>query len=131
MMRDSFTFADLCAGVGGFHVALVKLGGNCIYSCDIDTECERTYFDNHGQMFDEYDIHTIEENRFPDVDIICAGFPCQPYSIAGGRLGFADERSDVFFKIASIIKTKEPRVLLLENVPNLLAIDSGRIVSAQ
>lgn len=124
-MTNSFTFADLCAGIGGFRLGLEPLGGKCVFSSDINKECEKTYSANYKKHFDAYDVFNINEFRFPNVDILCAGFPCQPFSIAGKRNGFGDERGTVFFKIASIAKVSKPRVIFLENVTNLIRIDKG------
>lgn len=126
-MPYNFTYADLCAGIGGFRYALNKLGGQCLYSCDIDTDCEGTYIDNYGEKYNHYNIHTVDENAFPNVDIICAGFPCQPFSLAGKKKGFEDLRSSVLLKIISITKNQMPKVLFLENVSNLVKINNGQI----
>jgi len=124
-MVSSFTFADLCAGIGGFRLGLESLGGKCMFSCDINLDCEKTYFSNHNSKYDEYNIFDISEPNFPSVDILCAGFPCQPFSIAGKKTGFNDERGTVFFKIASIAKVSKPKIIFLENVTNLVKIDKG------
>jgi len=110
-MVSSFTFADLCAGIGGFRIGLESLGGSCVFSSDINENCEKTYFANHNARYDEYDIN---ESNFPSVDILCGGFPCQPFSIAGKKIGFNDERGTVFFKIASIAKVAKPKIIFLE-----------------
>jgi len=124
-MVSSFTFADLCAGIGGFRIGLESLGGKCLFSSDVNIDCEKTYKANHHENYNEYDVFDIEESNFPSVDILCAGFPCQPFSIAGKRIGFNDKRGTVFFKIASIAKTAKPKILFLENVANLVRIDKG------
>jgi len=124
-MVSSFTFADLCAGIGGFRIGLESLGGSCVFSSDINENCEKTYFANHNARYDEYDIFDINESNFPSVDILCGGFPCQPFSIAGKKIGFNDERGTVFFKIASIAKVAKPKIIFLENVTNLVKIDKG------
>lgn len=126
-MNQKFTFADLCAGIGGFRLGLEKLGGKCLYSCDADTDCERTYFENYGKRFDSVDINFIKSVEFPTVDVLCAGFPCQPFSIAGKREGFKDERGNIFFKIASLAKEKQPKLIFLENVTNLTKIGAGAV----
>lgn len=123
---SKFTFADLCAGIGGFRLGLEAVGGRCVYSCDINLESEKTYKANYGEEFDFHDLLAIEEKSFPNVDVLCAGFPCQPFSIAGKNLGFDDERGSIIFKIASIAKEKQPKVLFLENVANLLRQDKGQ-----
>lgn len=127
-MDLSFTFADLCAGIGGFRIALASLGGKCMFSSDINHNCEKTYASNYNYFYDEYDIFDINDLDFPSVDILCAGFPCQPFSIAGKRAGFDDERGAVFFKIASLAKASRPKIIFLENVANLIKIDKGNTI---
>jgi len=127
-MINSFTFADLCAGIGGFRLGLESLGGKCLFSSDLNLECEKTYKSNHGDCYDEYNIFDIKENDFSSVDVLCAGFPCQPFSIAGKKTGFDDERGTVFFKILSIAKASKPKIVFLENVTNLVKIDKGRTI---
>ena len=124
-MRTSFTFADLCAGIGGFRIGLEAFGGKCIFSSDVDVNCEKTYKANHKNAYDVYNIFDIDETKFPAVDILCAGFPCQPFSIAGKKIGFKDKRGNVFFKIAAIVKVAKPKIVFLENVTNLVRIDKG------
>lgn len=124
--KTIFTFADLCAGIGGFRLGLESIGGQCLYSCEIDKDCERTYNSNFSSNFDHSDINTINENDFPYVDILCAGFPCQPFSIAGKQKGFEDPRGNIVFKISSIAKASKPKIIFLENVSNLLKMDSGK-----
>lgn len=124
-MEKTFTFADLCAGIGGFRLGLEKLGGECLFSNDINKKCERTYEANYKDKFDVLDIFDIEENDFPKVDVICAGFPCQPFSIAGQKKGFEDKRGHIFFKISAIAKAAKPAIIFLENVANLVRINQG------
>lgn len=127
-MEKAFTFADLCAGIGGFRLGLESLGGKCVFSSDINKVCEQTYEANHKSSYDVYDIFDIKEQYFPSVDILCAGFPCQPFSIAGKQNGFEDDRGIVFFKIASIAKIAQPKIIFLENVTNLIRINKGKIL---
>ncbi len=94
-----FTFIDLFAGIGGFRIALQNMGGECIFSSEFDAEAQRTYFANYGEM-PFGDITKIDERRIPTHDILCAGFPCQPFSISGKRLGFEDTRGTLFSKAA-------------------------------
>ena len=126
MEKGSFTFVDLCAGIGGFRLGLSELNGRCIFSCDIDKINEKTYGANFGEGFDEYDVFDIDLNGFPEADLFCAGFPCQPFSIAGKRSGFLDPRGLIFFRLAEIIGRSNPKVILLENVPNLVSFEKGR-----
>lgn len=122
-----FTFIDLFAGIGGFRIALQNMGGECIFSSEFDAEAQRTYFANYGEM-PFGDITKIDERRIPTHDILCAGFPCQPFSISGKRLGFEDTRGTLFFDIARIAKEKQPPVLFLENVKNLLSHNRGETI---
>ena len=125
--NPKFTFIDLFAGIGGFRIALQNMGGECLFSSEFDAEAQRTYFNNYGEM-PFGDITKIDEKCIPDHDILCAGFPCQPFSISGKRLGFEDTRGTLFFDIARIAKEKQPAVLFLENVKNLLSHNKGETI---
>ncbi len=125
--NPKFTFIDLFAGIGGFRIALQNMGGECLFSSEFDAEAQRTYFNNYGEM-PFGDITKIDEKRIPDHNILCAGFPCQPFSISGKRLGFEDTRGTLFFDIARIAKEKQPAVLFLENVKNLLSHNRGETI---
>lgn len=122
--NNVFTFVDLFAGIGGFRIALEQLGGRCVYASEFDTSAQRTYGMNHGVV--PFGDITLQENkdRIPEgVDVLCAGFPCQPFSMAGLRRGFSDEtKGTLFFDLRDIIETKHPRLILLENVQGLLSI---------
>ncbi len=113
-----FTFIDLFAGIGGFRFALEELGGKCVFSSEIDKECIKTYAANFGE-YPDGDITTINPSSIPDHDILCGGFPCQPFSISGKMKGFEDTRGTLFFNILEIIKAKNPKVVFLENVKHL------------
>lgn len=113
-------FAEFCAGIGGFRLGLESLGWECVYSNELDEKCEKTYLSNFGEKFNSNDIFNIKGEELPDFDILCAGFPCQPFSIAGKKQGFSDERGTVFYKIEEIIEFKNPKVVFLENVRNLI-----------
>lgn len=126
-MNKSFSFIDICAGIGGFRLPLEKLGGNCIYSSDINFDSEKTYKANHGEGYNNHDLFEIEEKEFPYADVLCAGFPCQPFSIAGKRRGFEDARGTVIFKLTSLIRSSKPKIVFLENVTNLIRIQGGKI----
>ena len=134
--HEQFTFIDLFAGIGGFHIALHQLGGECVYASEWDSYARKTYEINYKNispsLFEKNlfrgDI-TLDENQecIPcDVDILCAGFPCQPFSQAGFKKGFMESRGTLFFEIAKIIKTKRPKAFFLENVRHLLKHDSGK-----
>lgn len=118
------TFIDLFCGIGGFRLALESLGAKCVFSCDKDRQARKTYQANFGEE-PEGDITTIAADSIPDFNILCGGFPCQPFSIAGKQRGFKDTRGTLFFEIARIIKAKQPKVVFLENVANLARHDDG------
>ena len=106
------------AGIGGFRIAMQNLGGKCVYSSEWDIQAQKTYFANFGEVPFGFSI--------PDHDILCAGFPCQAFSIAGYRKGFEDTRGTLFFDVAEIIRRKRPKAVYLENVKNLYSHDEGR-----
>jgi DNA (cytosine-5)-methyltransferase 1 len=122
---SNFKFIDLFAGIGGFRIALDKLGGTCVFSSEIDEECKKTYLANFGEM-PHGDITKINSYSIPDHDILCAGFPCQPFSICGLKKGFEDTRGTLFFNVMEIIANKRPKAVLLENVKHLLHHDQGK-----
>jgi len=124
--NPKFTFIDLFAGIGGFRIAMQNLGGKCVFSSEIDKYAKKTYDANFGEV-PFGDITKIDENEVPEHDILCAGFPCQAFSIAGKRKGFKDEtRGTLFFDIARIIEAKRPKAFFLENVKGLTNHDKGR-----
>lgn len=120
-------YAEFCAGVGGFRLGIEKskMSAEPVYSNEIDNNCEKTYMQNFGTSFDSKDIFSLDSASLPDFDMLCAGFPCQPFSAAGKCLGFSDPRGTVFFKLIDIIKIKRPGIVFLENVPNLTTHDHG------
>jgi DNA (cytosine-5)-methyltransferase 1 len=132
--RDyKFTFIDLFAGIGGIRKAFEKHGGSCVFSSEWDSWCQKTYFENFGEI-PHGDICKIKPEEVPAHDILTAGFPCQPFSIAGvskkkslGREhGFKDEaQGTLFFRIAEILEKKRPKAFMLENVKNLKSHDGG------
>lgn len=130
MADKLFTFSDLCAGIGGFRIGLESIGGRCVYSSEINADCEITYKSNFGEKFDFHDLLKINSSTFPTVDVFCAGFPCQPFSIAGKQKGFSDPRGEIFFKLAEIIKQSRPKVVFLENVTNLVMINKGEVMKS-
>jgi DNA (cytosine-5)-methyltransferase 1 len=132
-LQKNFKFIDLFAGIGGFRIALSSLGGECVFSSDYDKYSQITYEANFGYK-PHGDITIIDEKSIPAHDVLCAGFPCQPFSIAGvskknslGRKhGFEDEKQgNLFFHIIRIVKYHKPKVLFLENVKNLKNHDKG------
>jgi DNA (cytosine-5)-methyltransferase 1 len=121
---NNFKFIDIFSGIGGFRIAFESQGGSCVFSSDIDKWANETYFQNFGE-YPEGDIAKIESNNIPDHDILCGGFPCQPFSIAGRRMGFSDTRGTLFFEIERILKDKKPKAFLLENVKGLVNHNKG------
>ena len=129
-----FNFIDLFAGIGGLRIGIEKAGGKCIFSSEWDKYSQKTYYTWFGEM-PAGDITKIDISNIPDHDVLAAGFPCQPFSIAGvskkislGRQhGFKDiVQGTLFFQVATIIEIKRPPVVLLENVKNLISHDKGR-----
>jgi DNA (cytosine-5)-methyltransferase 1 len=121
---QAFTFIDLFSGIGGFHQALTKIGGNCVFACDIDADCRKIYEKNY-RMKPDGDIKGVDVSKIPPFDILCGGFPCQAFSKAGFQRGFEDKRGNLFFNICDIVKHHKPKYLLLENVKNLASHDDG------
>ena len=144
-MKDKLKFIDLFAGIGGFHLAFHDVGAECVFASEIDTEARKTYktnlesispriFNEKNNVLDLYndDIRKIEPDLVPDHDILCAGFPCQPFSQAGHKRGFNEQNEDrgnMFFIIRDIIRAKRPKCIFLENVRHLLKHDNGRTFS--
>lgn len=130
-----FTFIDLFSGMGGFRIAMQNQGGKCVFSSEWNTYAQKTYFANFGDMpFGDITKEETKKHIPENIDVLCAGFPCQPFSIAGvskknslGRAhGFLDKtQGTLFFDVASIIKSRSPKVFFLENVKNLLSHDKG------
>jgi DNA (cytosine-5)-methyltransferase 1 len=123
-----YTFIDLFAGIGGFHLALESLGAKCVYANEWDKDAQEVYESNFGIKPDG-DITQVDEKTIPDHDILCAGFPCQAFSISGKQLGFYDSRGTLFFDVARIVKAKRPKVVFLENVKNFASHDGGRTIA--
>lgn len=123
-MNKNIRFTDLFCGVGGIRLGMEKQGFECVFSCDINPECQKTYFENFNDM-PKGDIHLIDETKIPKHDILCAGFPCQPFSISGKQKGFNDTRGTLFFEICRIISHCKPQVVFLENVKHLVYHDHG------
>lgn len=126
----SFTFIDLFAGIGGFRIALQRLGGRCVFSSEWDVQAQKTYEANFGER--PYGDITLEATKayIPDgFDVLCAGFPCQAFSIAGRRGGFEDTRGTLFFDVADVIQRKRPKAFFLENVKGLRTHDKGKTLA--
>jgi DNA (cytosine-5)-methyltransferase 1 len=133
--KPGFTFIDLFAGIGGFRIAMQSCGGKCVFSSEWDKAARKTYFDNYGEI-PFGDITLEETKRFipTTFDVLCAGFPCQPFSLAGVSArtamnkdhGFKDKtQGTLFFDIMQIVRSRKPKVLFLENVKNIVNHDKG------
>jgi DNA (cytosine-5)-methyltransferase 1 len=123
--KDSFSFIDLFAGIGGFRIALEKEGGDCLYSSEINPACREVYSTNFGE-YPDGDITKADYNKIPEHSVLCGGFPCQPFSISGKQKGFLDTRGTLFFNVLEIARLKNPKVIFLENVKHLKYHDSGK-----
>lgn len=123
--KSKFKFIDLFAGIGGLRIPFQELGGKCVFSSEWDKFSQKTYRLNYGEE-PNGDITKIQANEIDDFDILLAGFPCQPFSQAGLKKGFADTRGTLFFEIERIISEKRPKSFLLENVKQLRGHDKGR-----
>lgn len=124
-----FTFIDLFAGIGGFRMALQRLGGRCVFSSEWDVQAQRTYTANYGEVpFGDITLESTKQYIPKNFDILCAGFPCQAFSVAGRRLGFEETRGTLFFDVADIIRRRRPRAFFLENVKGLLSHDKGKTI---
>lgn len=124
----SIKYLDMYSGIGGFRSALDEVGGfECVGYCEIDKFAKQAYetlYDTKGEMYFE-DARNICPDDLPDIDLICAGFPCQSFSLAGKQRGFDDTRGTLFFEVARVAAAKRPALLYLENVQNLLSHDKG------
>jgi DNA (cytosine-5)-methyltransferase 1 len=128
--NPTFSFIDLFAGIGGFRIALQKFGGKCVFTSEWEKEAQRTYRVNFGETpfgdITKEDTKKYIPNNF---DILCGGFPCQPFSAAGVQKGFDDTRGTLFFDILEILHSKNPKIVLLENVKNLIYHNKGNTFS--
>lgn len=131
--QSQLKFVDLFAGIGGFHLALHNQGAECVFAAEINPKCRETYKNNFNiispklfqyKLFAD-DITLVEPNSIPDHHILCAGFPCQPFSISGRKNGFEDTRGTLFFNILKIVEAKQPAVVFLENVKHLVHHNNG------
>lgn len=125
--EPSFKFIDLFAGIGGFRLALQNVGGKCVFSSEWDDAAKKTYRANFGEVpFGDITKDEVKNYIPANFDVLCAGFPCQAFSIAGYRKGFSDTRGTLFFDIEQIIEKHRPRAVFLENVKNLVSHDKGK-----
>ena len=123
--KKDFTFIDLFAGIGGIRMGAENAGGKCVFSSEIDPKAAKVYEKNFKEN-PLGDVTKIDLRELPNFDMLCAGFPCQPFSISGKKMGFEDTRGTLFFDICRIIDAKKPKVILLENVKHLIHHDKGR-----
>ncbi len=126
--NNKFTFIDLFAGIGGIRIPFQELGGECVFTSEWDKFAQKTYRINFGDE-PHGDITQIDSSEIPDFDVLLGGFPCQPFSQAGLKKGFADTRGTLFFEIERIMKDKRPKAFLLENVKQLRGHDKGRTLA--
>ena len=124
-LLEGYEFIDLFCGIGGFHLALSSYGAKCVYASDIDPYARQTYEMNFN-IKPIGDIRRQAEDTIPKHDILCAGFPCQAFSISGKQRGFADDRGTLFFDVARITKYHKPSIVFLENVKNFEKHDNGK-----
>lgn len=125
--KPRFTFIDLFAGIGGFRMALQNLGGECVFSSEWDEQAQRTYYANYGEVpFGDITKESTKSYIPNNFDVLCAGFPCQAFSLAGKRRGFAETRGTLFFDVAEILRRKQPKAFFLENVKGLAIHDKGK-----
>jgi DNA (cytosine-5)-methyltransferase 1 len=123
-----YRFIDLFAGIGGFRTGFEEAGYRCVFTSEIDKDCRKVYEANFGDI-PFGDITKINSKDIPDFEILLAGFPCQPFSISGRKLGFEDTRGTLFFDVCRIIDEKQPKVVVLENVKHLLHHDGKKTFS--
>ncbi|MSP33686.1 MAG: DNA cytosine methyltransferase [Rickettsiales bacterium] len=127
------TFIDLFCGIGGFHLAFHDAGASCVFASELDESARKTYKHNFSKISPEIvnsenfagDITLVDPKKIPDFDVLCAGFPCQPFSQAGFKKGFNETRGTLFFNIVNILNEKKPAAFFLENVRHLLKHDDG------
>jgi len=124
-MKNKFTFIDLFAGIGGIRIAFERNGGECIFTSEFDEPCQIMYEANFGHK-PHGDITKIHADEIPDHDILTGGFPCQSFSIIGHGRGFGDTRGTLFFDVERILRAKQPKAFLLENVKQLTSHDGGK-----
>lgn len=126
--NPEFTFIDLFAGIGGFRIPMQEIGGKCVFSSEFNYHAQRAYELNFGEV-PFGDITQLDLNVVPKHNVLCAGFPCQPFSISGKMKGFEDTRGTLIYHVFKIIEKKEPEVVLLENVKHLLYHDKKRTLA--
>ena len=123
---ENFKFVDLFSGIGGFHQGCAMAGGKCILASDISKPANMTYEKNYG-IKPQGDIYQIDFEKIEDFDLLCGGFPCQAFSQVGQKGAFEDERGLLIFRVIEILKQKQPKAFILENVKNLRTIQNGAV----
>ena len=125
----SLKILDLCSGIGGFHLGMQRAGHEVVAWCEINTQARSVYEHHFPGLQNWNDITTLDVAEVPDIDMICAGIPCQAFSPAGNRKGFADARGTIVYDVLRIADAKKPRYIVIENVPGLLTHDGGRTLA--
>ena len=128
--EPKFTFIDLFAGIGGFRMAMQNLGGKCVFSSEWDDAAKQTYFENYGEVpfgdITKPETKALIPEKF---DVLCAGFPCQPFSYSGQKLGFKDKtKGTLFFDVCEILKERQPQAFFLENVKGIVSHEDGKTI---
>ena len=126
--KKNITFIDLFCGIGGFHQALHNLGAKCVLACDKDKDCRKTYKDNYD-IDVHADVKKLKPEDIPDYDILCAGFPCQPFSNAGKKSTFKHHKGLLFDEIMRLIENNKPKIMFLENVKHILKVGNGEVIA--
>ena len=128
--KPKFTFIDLFAGIGGFRLAMQKLGGRCVFSSEWDDAAKQTYFENYGEVpFGDITKPETKALIPQGFDVLCAGFPCQPFSYSGQKLGFKDKtKGTLFFDVCEILKDRQPQAFFLENVKGIVSHENGKTI---
>lgn len=124
-LKQSFNFIDLFAGIGGIRMGAENAGGKCVFSSEINPKAAKVYEKNFKEN-PLGDVTKIDLSKLPNFDMLCAGFPCQPFSISGKKMGFEDTRGTLFFDICRIVDDKKPKIVFLENVKHLIHHDKGK-----
>lgn len=124
-MKKKFTFIDLFSGIGGFHYGLSQLGGKCLLASDIYDKANDTYYENWG-LKPIGDISLVDSSQIPEHDVLCGGFPCQPFSNVGQKGGLEDPRGELIYEVVRLLKAKQPKAFILENVKGLRSLQGGK-----
>ncbi len=126
--HPAFTFIDLFAGIGGFRIAMQNNGGKCVFSSEYNPHAQKSYELNFGEV-PFGDITKFDLEKIPPHDVLCAGFPCQPFSISGKMKGFEDTRGTLIYYVFKLLELRQPKVVILENVKHLVYHDKKRTLA--